>query len=66
MYEPPWNSGKKLGWEEYSENMFEEVIEVDGHHFELYTGPRLESTTKAMSKGLTILQQRRSHEIVNP
>ncbi|KFH45731.1 hypothetical protein ACRE_034560 [Hapsidospora chrysogenum ATCC 11550] len=44
--------GGRLGWDQHDEAMFEEVIEVEGHHFELFSGGRIEGTGRAMRQAL--------------
>lgn len=44
-----------LGWSQYDKHMFEEVIDVEGHHFDLFAGARIEDTSKAIQKALDLL-----------
>lgn len=50
-------SGGTLGWDEYDETMFEDVTTLDGHHFELFSGGRLDGTTEAMRQALDKLER---------
>lgn len=48
--------GSRLGWDQYDEDMFEEVIDLEGHHFELFTGEKIEGTADGMRRGLNRLE----------
>lgn len=41
-----------LGWNQHDETMLEEVIALEGHHFNLFSGERLDGTTEAMRRAL--------------
>ena len=46
---------KMLGWENYDEHMFERIIDVEGHHFDIFDFQRVGKTTQAMRKALVKL-----------
>lgn len=50
-------SGGTLGWDQYDDSMFEEIIDLEGHHFELFSGEKLEGTTEAMRRALDKLEK---------
>lgn len=41
-----------LGWERYDADMFVDVIDVDGHHFNMFDHSRIPGITAAISKAL--------------
>ena len=47
---------RNLGWDQHDENMFEEVIDVEGHHYDLFGFKNIENITAAMRKGLDALE----------
>lgn len=49
--------GGKLGWDQHDEAMFEEVVDLEGHHFELFSGDKLEGTAQAMRQALDRLNR---------
>ncbi|PHH90638.1 hypothetical protein CDD83_3043 [Cordyceps sp. RAO-2017] len=46
-----------LGWEQHDEAMFEAVIDVEGHHFDLFSHERISATTVAIQQGLEALEK---------
>lgn len=46
---------QQLGWKDYDEKMFLEVIDVDGHHFNMFDHSRIPGITAAIMKALTKL-----------
>ncbi|KAJ6787423.1 hypothetical protein PWT90_03263 [Aphanocladium album] len=62
LYSEDWTSAidanrgiRTLGWDLYDENMFVDVLEVDGHHFNMFDHSRIPGITAAISKALTKL-----------
>lgn len=47
--------GQDIGWDQDTQGLLQQVTEIDGHHFELFTGPRLETTATAMCRALDYL-----------
>ncbi|XP_044722199.1 insecticidal toxin complex protein [Hirsutella rhossiliensis] len=45
-----------LGWGRHDEAMFEHVVDVEGHHFDIFAMHRIESTTAAIRRGLDTLE----------
>lgn len=43
---------KVLGWGQYDEDLVESVIEIDGHHFNIFEEEHISATTRAMVLGL--------------
>ncbi|KAK5995968.1 putative thioesterase BOA10-like protein [Cladobotryum mycophilum] len=48
---------KMLGWAEYDKDMFEQVIDVAGHHFDLFAPDRVDNTCQAIKQGLDKLDR---------
>lgn len=46
-----------LGWGEYDADMFVKVLEIPGHHFNLFDGGRIDSTTRGLQNALDKLTQ---------
>lgn len=46
-----------LGWGRHDEAMFEHVVDVQGHHFDLFAMNRIDSTTAAVRRGLEKLER---------
>lgn len=46
---------KYLGWTSYDEDMFVDVIEVEGHHFNMFDHSKIPGITAAITKALTRL-----------
>ncbi|KAJ3472213.1 hypothetical protein NLG97_g11185 [Lecanicillium saksenae] len=62
LYSEDWTSAidasrgvRTLGWDAYDEGMFVDVLEVDGHHFNMFDHSRIPGITAAISKALTKL-----------
>ncbi|OAA58234.1 Thioesterase [Cordyceps fumosorosea ARSEF 2679] len=51
-----------LGWERYDERMFVDVLDVDGHHFNMFDHSRIPGITAAIAKALTRLDPRTAEE----
>ncbi|KZZ99722.1 Thioesterase domain containing protein [Moelleriella libera RCEF 2490] len=47
---------KMLGWEDYDANMFDAILDVEGHHFDLFSFARVEATTAVIKRALQKLQ----------
>ncbi|KAH7309545.1 Alpha/Beta hydrolase protein [Stachybotrys elegans] len=50
-----YRADPRLGWDEYDEGLFEEVLEVEGHHFDLFSAERIAGTTDVIREGLNRL-----------
>ncbi|PHH63175.1 hypothetical protein CDD81_6226 [Ophiocordyceps australis] len=50
-----YRSDAMLEWARYDEAMFEEVLEVRGHHFDLFSPERISATTEVIRRGLEVL-----------
>lgn len=48
---------RNLGWDAYGKDMFADVIDVEGHHFNLFAFENIEGITKAIQEGLGKLEQ---------
>ncbi|KAM3435284.1 hypothetical protein NHJ13734_005618 [Beauveria thailandica] len=46
---------RMLGWERYDKDMFVDVLDVDGHHFNMFDHSRIPGITAAIAKALTRL-----------
>lgn len=46
-----------LGWGDYDEDMFSDVFEVDGHHFDIFAFDRIDSMSRSIKKGLDRLEE---------
>ncbi|EHK19583.1 uncharacterized protein TRIVIDRAFT_46311 [Trichoderma virens Gv29-8] len=46
-----------LGWGDYDEEMFCDVLDVDGHHFDMFAFERIDAMTKSIKKGLDRLEE---------
>ena len=49
--------GGKLGWDQYDVDMFETIIDLEGHHFELFSEEHFNGTTEALRQALNLLQR---------
>ncbi|PFH57124.1 hypothetical protein XA68_15485 [Ophiocordyceps unilateralis] len=47
-----YRKDQSLGWDAYSSKMFEEVIDIAGHHFDIFSSERILATSKAMRRAL--------------
>ncbi|KAH7141387.1 Alpha/Beta hydrolase protein [Dactylonectria estremocensis] len=47
---------KHLGWDGYEENLFVEVVPVEGHHFNMFSFDRIPAITEAIKKSLDKLE----------
>lgn len=47
-----YRKDQRLGWDAYSPKMFEEVIDIAGHHFDIFSSERTLATSKAMRRAL--------------
>lgn len=48
---------KSLGWDEYDEHMFLEVVDVEGNHFNMFAIENIDGITMAVKKGLDKLDR---------
>lgn len=48
---------EKLGWGDYDDEMFCDVLDVDGHHFDMFAPERLDGITRSIKKGLDRLEE---------
>lgn len=62
LYARDWTSSidrnraeQSLGWDRYADDMFVDVLEVDGHHFNMFDHSRIPGITAAIAKALTKL-----------
>lgn len=46
-----------LGWGDYDDEMFCDVFDVDGHHFDLFAFERIDAMTRTIKKGLDRLEE---------
>ncbi|KAL7929880.1 Alpha/Beta hydrolase protein [Trichoderma chlorosporum] len=46
-----------LGWGEYDEEMFYDVLEVEGHHFNIFAFEKVDDITRTIKKGLERLEE---------
>jgi thioesterase domain-containing protein len=46
---------KMLGWDEYDAELFTDVIDIDGHHFDIFENDRIPGTTASLIKALAKL-----------
>ncbi|TQV91167.1 Thioesterase [Cordyceps javanica] len=53
---------RMLGWERYDDDMFVDVLDVDGHHFNMFDHSRIPGITAAIAKALTRLDPRTADE----
>ncbi|EGX92343.1 Thioesterase [Cordyceps militaris CM01] len=65
LYAQDWSAAidtnradKMLGWERYDADMFVDVLDVDGHHFNMFDHARIPGITAAIAKALTRLDPR--------
>ncbi|KAJ4329129.1 hypothetical protein N0V84_000489 [Fusarium piperis] len=47
---------RNIGWDAYEKDMFADVIDAEGHHFNLFSLENLEGITKAMKEGMVELE----------
>lgn len=47
---------KNLGWDQYAEDMFTEVVEVEGHHFDMFSFDHIQGVTKVIKNCLETLE----------
>ncbi|PFH61727.1 hypothetical protein XA68_16448 [Ophiocordyceps unilateralis] len=45
-----------LGWEHHDKDMVDAVIDVEGHHFDIFAFERIPATTEAIQRGLDMLE----------
>jgi thioesterase domain-containing protein len=48
---------RMLGWGDYDEEMFSDVFDVDGHHFDIFAYERIDGITRSIKKGLDRLEE---------
>lgn len=46
-----------LGWGDYDDEMFCDVFDVDGHHFDMFAFERIDAMTRTIKKGLDRLEE---------
>ncbi|KAK1240478.1 hypothetical protein MKX07_004506 [Trichoderma sp. CBMAI-0711] len=46
-----------LGWGDYDDDMFCDVMDVEGHHFDIFAFERIDGITRAIKKGLDRLEE---------
>ncbi|KAL7953097.1 Alpha/Beta hydrolase protein [Trichoderma compactum] len=46
-----------LGWGDYDDDMFCDVFDVDGHHFDMFAFERIDGMTRTIKKGLDRLEE---------
>ncbi|KAL6879867.1 Alpha/Beta hydrolase protein [Trichoderma longibrachiatum] len=46
-----------LGWGDYDDEMFCDVMDVEGHHFDIFAFERIDGITRAVKKGLERLEE---------
>ncbi|CAM1502729.1 Fc.00g075050.m01.CDS01 [Cosmosporella sp. VM-42] len=51
-----YREDRNLGWDQYDKDMFEDVIDVEGHHYDLFGFGNIGNITVAMRKGLDLLE----------
>ncbi|KAM0429675.1 hypothetical protein ACHAPT_006281 [Fusarium lateritium] len=47
---------RNLGWDVYDKDMFADIVDVEGHHFNMFAFENIEGITKAMKQGLVELE----------
>ena len=47
---------RTLGWDQHDKNMFAQVIDMDGHHFDIFDDERIQATTKVIRRALDALE----------
>lgn len=52
-----YRSDRNLGWNRYEEGFIEHIIDVEGHHFDLFAFENITGITAAIRKGLQRLEQ---------
>ncbi|KAM0254574.1 hypothetical protein ACHAQJ_006609 [Trichoderma viride] len=48
---------RMLGWGDYDEEMFCDVFDVEGHHFDLFAYEKIDGMTRSIKKGLDRLEE---------
>lgn len=51
---------RNLGWDRYDEQLFEEVVDIEGHHFDLFAFERIDGITASIRKALDKLDTPRT------
>ncbi|KAI9155132.1 Esterase-like protein [Paramyrothecium foliicola] len=52
---------KTLGWDRYDKAMFDQVIDVEGHHFDMFDTERIDATTAIVKEALNRLARLSHH-----
>ncbi|KAH6603245.1 hypothetical protein Trco_008020 [Trichoderma cornu-damae] len=47
---------RMLGWGDYDEEMFSDVFDIDGHHFDIFAFDRIDGISRSIKKGLDRLE----------
>ncbi|RSL66011.1 hypothetical protein CEP53_003476 [Fusarium sp. AF-6] len=47
---------RNLGWDAYEKDMFAQIFDVEGHHFNMFSFENIDEITKAMKEGLVELE----------
>ncbi|RFU81819.1 hypothetical protein TARUN_410 [Trichoderma arundinaceum] len=48
---------RMLGWGDYDEEMFSDVFDVEGHHFDMFAFDRIDGISRSIKKGLDRLEE---------
>ncbi|KAL7784616.1 Alpha/Beta hydrolase protein [Trichoderma ceciliae] len=48
---------RMLGWGDYDEEMFSDVFDIDGHHFDIFAFDRIDAISRSIRKGLDRLEE---------
>ncbi|KAK7426465.1 hypothetical protein QQZ08_007060 [Neonectria magnoliae] len=51
---------RNLGWDRYEEGMLTEVLDIEGHHFDIFAFHRIPGITKTIKESLDTLERRAS------
>lgn len=52
-----YRGDRNLGWDRYDKDLIQEIIDVEGHHFDLFAFENIEGITAAIRKGLKTLEK---------
>lgn len=50
-----YREDKNLGWDQYDKTMFHKVLDIEGHHFDLFDEERISETSTAIRRALDML-----------
>lgn len=48
---------RNLGWDRYDKELFEEIIDIEGHHFNVFAFDRIDAITESIRNGLNKLDK---------